>query len=50
MKWDWATTFIVVVFGIAIGEIVRLLGQAVAVLQQIRDILQSATSGDRKDW
>jgi hypothetical protein len=48
MKWDWATVLIVAVVGIAVGEIVRLLGQAVAVLQQIRDILQSVTSGPPK--
>ena len=50
MKWDWATVLIVVVVGIAVGESVRLLGQAVAVLQQIRDILQSVTSGPPKHF
>ena len=50
MKWDWATVLIVAVVGIAVGEIVRLLGQAVAVLQQIRDILQSVTSGPPKHF
>jgi hypothetical protein len=47
MKWDWPNVFIVVVLGFAIGEIVRLLGKAVAELQQIRDILLSVTGGPR---
>jgi hypothetical protein len=45
MKWDWITVCIVVVLGIAVSEIVILLGRAVSVLQQIRDILQAVTSG-----